>query len=85
MDHSSKIFVAGHRGLVGSAIVNNLEKKGYKNIITRTRAQLDLTDTLAVKSFFNEEQPEYVFLAAAKVGGISANDRTEPNTGMVVV
>jgi GDP-L-fucose synthase len=74
MDKTSKIFVAGHRGLVGSAIIKNLMSKGYNNLLTRTRNELDLTDTLAVKSFFAEEKPEYVFLAAAKVGGIVANN-----------
>ena len=73
MDNDSKIFVAGHNGLVGSAIVRNLESNGHTNIITRTRAELDLTDTVAVKKFFMEEKPEYVFLAAAKVGGIGGN------------
>lgn len=71
---SAKIFVAGHRGLVGSAIVNNLLKKGYTNIITRTRKNLDLQNTTAVTDFFETEKPEYVFLAAAKVGGIVANN-----------
>ncbi|TDE04569.1 GDP-L-fucose synthase family protein [Flavobacterium hiemivividum] len=70
----SKIYVAGHRGMVGSAIVQNLEEKGYVNIITRTSEELDLTNQLAVKTFFEVEKPEYVFLAAAKVGGIVAND-----------
>jgi len=69
----SKIYVAGHRGLVGSAIVRRLHKSGYKNILTRTREELDLTDMKAVASFFERERPEYVFLAAAKVGGIMAN------------
>lgn len=73
METNSKIYVAGHRGLVGSAIVRNLESKGYFNIIGRTHNELDLTDQLAVRKFFEEEQPEYVFLAAAKVGGIYAN------------
>ena len=73
MDNDSKIFVAGHNGLVGSAIVRNLESNGHTNIITRTRDELDLTDTVAVKKFFMEEKPEYVFLAAAKVGGIGGN------------
>lgn len=73
MEKSSKIYVAGHRGLVGSAIVRALKKGGYANIITRTRAELDLLDQKAVTSFFEKEQPEYVFLAAAKVGGIVAN------------
>ncbi len=70
----AKIYVAGHRGLVGSAIVRNLEDKGYKNIIYRTHKELDLTNQEAVRRFFEEEKPEYVFLAAAKVGGIHANN-----------
>ena len=73
MDSDSKIFVAGHNGLVGSAIVRNLESNGHTNIITRTRDELDLTNSDAVKNFFMEEKPEYVFLAAAKVGGIGGN------------
>ena len=74
MDSTSKIYVAGHRGLVGSALVKSLKSKGYVNIIHRTHAELDLTDTRAVQKFFEEERPEYVFLAAAKVGGIVANN-----------
>ncbi|MDX9943586.1 MAG: GDP-L-fucose synthase [Azonexus sp.] len=70
----SKIYVAGHRGMVGSAIVRRLQSAGYNNIVTRTHAELDLTDQAAVKAFFDEERPEYVFLAAAKVGGIHANN-----------
>lgn len=70
----SKIFVAGHRGLVGSAIVRKLNKLGYTNIITRTRREVDLMDSSQVKDFFDAERPEYVFLAAARVGGIFAND-----------
>lgn len=73
MEKNSKIYVAGHRGMVGSAIVRGLERQGYTNIITRTHSQLDLTNQQAVKQFFAEEKPEYVFLAAAKVGGIEAN------------
>ena len=73
MDSDSKIFVAGHNGLVGSAIVRNLESNGHTNIITRTRDELDLTNSDAVKKFCMEEKPEYVFLAAAKVGGIGGN------------
>ena len=73
MDNDSKIFVAGHNGLVGSAIVRNLESNGHTNIITRTRDELDLTNSDAVKKFFMEEKPEFVFLAAAKVGGIGGN------------
>ena len=74
MNLDAKIYVAGHRGLVGSAIVRNLEAKGYKNIIYRTHKELDLTNQEAVRRFFEEEKPEYVFLAAAKVGGIHANN-----------
>lgn len=70
---SSKIYVAGHRGMVGSAIVRELQKQGYHNIITRTHAELDLINQAAVQAFFEQEKPEYVFLAAAKVGGIVAN------------
>lgn len=75
MDKNSKIYVAGHRGLVGSAIVRNLEKKGYKNIVTRTHDELDLKDSKKVEEFWENERPEYVYLAAAKVGGILANDQ----------
>ena len=74
MNKSSKIYVAGHRGLVGSAILNNLKAKGYSNFVTRTSAELDLRNQAAVEQFFEEEKPEYVFLAAAKVGGIVANN-----------
>lgn len=74
MEKNSKIYVAGHRGLVGSAIIKNLQDKGYKNIITRTHAELDLCDQQAVAEFFTTEKPDYVFLAAAKVGGIIANN-----------
>lgn len=73
MDKNAKIYVAGHRGMVGSAIVRCLEKQGYTNIITRTHRELDLCRQEAVEAFFAAEQPEYVFLAAAKVGGIVAN------------
>lgn len=75
MKKDSKIYVAGHRGMVGSAIVRELERQGYHNIVTRTHAELDLTDQRAVNEFFETEKPEYVFLAAAKVGGIEANDK----------
>lgn len=74
MDLLSKIYVAGHKGMVGSAIVRELKKQGYTNILTRTHAELDLTDQKAVDDFFAAETPEYVFLAAAKVGGIVANN-----------
>ena len=73
MDKNSKIYVAGHKGLVGSAIVRNLKSKGYENIITRTHSELNLMDQKAVCEFFKKEKPEYVVLAAAKVGGIVAN------------
>jgi GDP-L-fucose synthase len=73
MDKSAKIYVAGHRGLVGSAIVQRLQKEGYTNLILKTRSQLDLQDQVAVRKFFNTEKPEYVIDSAAKVGGIKAN------------
>ena len=73
MEKGSKIYVAGHRGMVGSAIVRELERQGYTNIITRTHQELDLLRQEEVERFFEEERPEYVFLAAAKVGGIIAN------------
>lgn len=73
MDKDSKIYVAGHRGLVGSAIVRNLKEKEFINIIGKTHVELDLTNQIEVESFFKKEKPEYVFLAAAKVGGIGAN------------
>ena len=73
MDKEAKIFVAGHRGMVGSAIVRELNRQGYTNIITRTHKELDLTRQSDVEAFFAQEKPEYVFLAAAKVGGIGAN------------
>src|SRR5213594_2754312 len=74
MEKFNKIYIAGHRGMVGSAIVRHLQKKGYSNIITRTSSQLDLRNQNAVADFFKEEKPEYIFLAAAKVGGIMANN-----------
>ena len=74
MDERTKIYVAGHTGLVGSAIVRRLEKLGYDKLVLRTHAELDLTDQRAVQKFFSEQQPENVILAAAKVGGILAND-----------
>jgi len=73
MQKNAKIYIAGHRGLVGSAILNSLKANGYTNIVSRTHGELDLLDSVAVASFFEEEQPEYVILAAAKVGGIMAN------------
>ncbi|MFR0045845.1 MAG: GDP-L-fucose synthase [Clostridium butyricum] len=74
MDKYSKIYVAGHKGLVGSAIVRNLKAKGYENIIYRTHNELDLINQKEVENFFKDEKPEYVFLAAAKVGGINSNN-----------
>lgn len=74
MELNSKIYIAGHRGMVGSAIMRNLQGKGYHNIVTRTSAELDLRNSQAVSDFFVKEKPEYVFLAAAKVGGIQANN-----------
>jgi len=73
MNLSSKIYISGHRGMVGSAIVRNLQSKGYNNLIFRTSSELDLRDNKVVESFFQKEKPEYVFMAAAKVGGILVN------------
>ena len=73
MKSNSRIYVAGHRGLVGSAIIRSLRQRGFENLITRTHAELELMDAVAVKDFFEQAKPEYVFLAAAKVGGIHAN------------
>lgn len=75
METDSKIYVAGHRGMVGSAIVRELRRQGYDNIITRTHSELDLVNQNAVNEFFASERPDYVFLAAARVGGIEANDK----------
>ena len=74
MNKTTKIYVAGHRGLAGSAIVRELQRQGYANIVTRTHAELELEDALATRQFFEQERPELVFLAAAKVGGIHANN-----------
>jgi len=73
-DLNQKIYIAGHRGMVGSAIARNLQSQGYSNIVTRTHAEMDLTDQAAVKAFFEQEKPNQVYLAAAKVGGIHANN-----------
>ena len=73
MEKTDKIYVAGHTGLVGSAILRRLQKDGYRNIIVRPRSELDLTDQKAVNDFFSTEKPDFVFLAAARVGGIVAN------------
>jgi len=75
MEKNSKIYVAGHRGLVGSAILKTLQNKGFRNIITQTHKELDLTDQVSVAKFFNVIKPDYVFLSAAKVGGIVANNK----------
>ena len=75
MDKNSKIYVAGHKGLVGSAIKRKLEEQGYKNLLFRDSSQLDLENQAATKEFLLKEQPEYIFIAAAKVGGIYANDK----------
>ena len=74
MNPENRIYVAGHRGLAGSAILRALQAKGFQNLITRTREELDLTDAEATRRFFEQERPQYVFLAAAKVGGIHANN-----------
>src|SRR5690606_28969316 len=74
MNKTSRIFVAGHRGLVGSAIARQLENEGYENLLLHSSKELDLRDQRATFAFFEEKRPEYVFLAAAKVGGILAND-----------
>ncbi|MBP9070468.1 MAG: NAD-dependent epimerase/dehydratase family protein, partial [Bacteroidia bacterium] len=74
MDINSKIYIAGHRGMVGSAIHRNLQKKGFKNFIFKTSQELDLRDQKQVAQFFEQEKPDLVFLAAAKVGGIQANN-----------
>src|SRR5213080_4345900 len=74
MSPDSKIYIAGHRGLVGSALLRNVEAKDYTNLLTRTHAELDLADQQAVRIFMKKEKPDYIFLAAAKVGGIQANN-----------
>ena len=74
MDFKDKIYIAGHKGLVGSAILRKLENRGFKNILVRTHDELDLTNQNQVKEFFEVEKPDYVILAAAKVGGIYANN-----------
>ena len=73
MNPNSKIYIAGHRGLVGSAIWKNLQEKGFTNLVGKSSSDLDLTDYISTKKFFETEKPEYVFLAAAYVGGIIAN------------
>jgi len=73
MKRESRVYIAGHRGMVGSAILRKLKERGYRNLICRTHEHLDLTRQEQVEEFFNKDQPEYVFLAAARVGGIQAN------------
>jgi len=82
MNKDSKIYVAGHRGMVGSAIVRKLKAEGFSNLVLKTSKELDLRDQKAVEAFFQTEKPEYVFLAAAKVGGIVAKTCTEGNLSM---
>ena len=84
MDQNAKIYVAGHRGMVGSAIVRRLEKAGYHNLLLRTSSDLDLRRQDQVESFFAEEKPEYVFLGAAKVGGIVANSKHRQTLCMTI-
>src|SRR5688572_32083421 len=74
MQADSRIYVAGHRGLVGSALMRGLQARGHRHLLGRTHAELDLTDAAATQAFFTQQRPEYVFLAAARVGGIVAND-----------
>ena len=74
MEKSARIYVAGHNGMVGSAVVRRLREEGYTRLILRTRGDLDLTDKKIVQAFLQEETPEYVFICAAKVGGIQANN-----------
>src|SRR6201991_5045901 len=74
MQHNDKIYIAGHRGMVGSAIIRKLQREGFTNLVTRTSAELDLKNQAAVQAFFEKERPDHVFLAAAKVGGIMANN-----------
>ena len=74
MKHNDKIYIAGHRGLVGSAILRELESRGFKNIICRSHKELDLTNQFEVQKFFKDNKPDFVILAAAKVGGIHANN-----------
>src|SRR5690348_5441584 len=74
MDSDARIYVAGHRGLVGSALVRSLTAAGYRNVLKRNRTELDLMNEGAVRAFFQRERPDYIFLAAARVGGILAND-----------
>ena len=74
MNKEAKVYIAGHRGLVGSAIVRKLEQEGYANLITATSKELDLREQLATREFFAQQRPDYVFLAAARVGGILANE-----------
>lgn len=83
MEKEAKIYVAGHTGLVGSAVIRRLQQEGYTNLILRTHQELDLTDRLATEEFFQTERPDYVFVAAAKVGGIMANSRQPADFGQI--
>jgi GDP-L-fucose synthase len=83
LEKQAKIYVAGHRGMVGSAIVRKLQAEGYTNFVFRVSSELDLRNQEAVKQFFAAEKPDYVFLAAAKVGGIQANIYIEQNSCMI--
>ncbi|MBN1982565.1 MAG: GDP-L-fucose synthase [Chitinivibrionales bacterium] len=83
MEKNAKIYIAGHRGLVGSAIVRQLQRQGFSNLIQRTHRELDLTDQAAVRGFFSSQRPDYVFLAAAKVGGIGANSAYPADFGYI--
>ncbi|HXB93479.1 MAG TPA: NAD-dependent epimerase/dehydratase family protein, partial [Puia sp.] len=74
MEKNEKVYIAGHRGMVGSAITRRLQQQGFKNLLFRTSAELDLKNQAAVQAFFEKEKPDHVFLAAAKVGGIMANN-----------
>ena len=82
LDKASRIFVAGHRGLVGSAIVRRLDAEGFSNLLLRSHAELDLADRSVVDRFFDAERPEIVFLAAARVGGINANNTRRPSSSI---
>jgi GDP-L-fucose synthase len=84
LSKDAKIYVAGHLGMVGAALVRNLQSKGYTNIITRTRSELDLLEQQAVLAFLKREQPAYIFMAAAKVGGIHATILIEPTSFMKI-
>ena len=83
VSRNSKIFIAGHKGLVGSAILRGLKKKGYKNLITKDKSSLDLLDQKKVFNFLKKKKPDFIFIAAAKVGGILANDKYKADFGNI--